>query len=145
PSAGRAHRRRQGGRGRADPREAAGVEVGKAGHTRPAPRIPETTKRNGHPIMASRCLSDKPRSGAPGALRADLARVAEWLEDADRRLKRAATLADLEEAAAERFEAKEQLHAAGEWLADFGMLLLRYTLHHRRDALRLYLREALRR
>jgi hypothetical protein len=81
---------------------------------------------------------------APAALRADILRLAELFEDADRRLKRAQTLTDHVEATTEWLAAQEQLYVAGSWLADFLLLLLRYARRYQPDALRMYLRESLR-
>jgi hypothetical protein len=77
-------------------------------------------------------------------VRADLARIADRFEQADRRARRAQTIAAYEQAEAERRDAEGEFWAAGSDLADLLLLLLRYALHHEPDALRLYLAEVLR-
>ena len=68
----------------------------------------------------------------------------ERFADADRRERAAATIADREAAEAERQEAAGEFWGAGQELADLLLLLLRYGLEHRREALAQYLADALR-
>ena len=77
-------------------------------------------------------------------IRAELARLGEQFESADRRAKRATTIADRELAEADRQDAQGEFFAAGQELADLLLLLLRYGLRHRREALCSYLVEAMR-
>jgi hypothetical protein len=73
----------------------------------------------------------------------EIARIARAFEDADKRYKQADTLADRETAAAERWQAAGEFHGLESELADFQLRLLRLTLAHQPDTLRLYLEEAL--
>lgn len=78
-------------------------------------------------------------------LRSDLNRIAERFARAGEKAWEATAagiLGDAEEE--ERLEAAGEFWAAGQELADLLLLLLRYALNHRNDALRLYLVEALR-
>jgi hypothetical protein len=84
------------------------------------------------------------RSSLRSIVRQEIDDIAERFAAADRRMMTAATVADREQAEAERREANGDFWAAGEDLADLLLLLLRYALSHREDALRLYLVEALR-
>jgi hypothetical protein len=77
-------------------------------------------------------------------VRGEIAAITERFEAADRRAKRAATLADREQAEAERREANGDFWAAGEDLADLLLLLVRYAITHRPEALRAYLADVLR-
>jgi hypothetical protein len=92
------------------------------------------------PPISSRKKQTSPRS----QVRADLAKIGERFAAADSRAKRAARIPDREAAEAERREAEGEFWAAGLDLADLLLLLLRYALQHRPDALRMYLAEALR-
>ena len=78
------------------------------------------------------------------AVRADLARIADRFESADRKVRGARTATDREQAEAERREADAEFFAAGRELADLLLLLFRYAMYHQPDALRLYLVELLR-
>src|SRR5437868_5682779 len=81
---------------------------------------------------------------ARSLVRAELARIGERFEAADRRAKRAATMEDREAAEAERQEVAGDSWALGTQLADFLLLLIRYALRHQPAALTMYLTEALR-
>jgi hypothetical protein len=77
-------------------------------------------------------------------IRAELAQIAERFEAADRRAKRAATIADREAAEAERREAGGDFWSAGNALGELGVLFVRYARQYQPDALRLLLVEVLR-
>ncbi len=84
-----------------------------------------------------------PNVAVPG-LRADLEAITKRFEAADRRAKQAVSLLDREAAEAQRREAEGDFWAAGMQVADLFLLLLRYGIRHRPEALRLYLAELLR-
>jgi hypothetical protein len=73
-----------------------------------------------------------------------LARIAARFEEADRRTRHAQTLADREDAEAERREANGAFRAAGKDLGELFLLLFRHALAHRPEALQMYLADALR-
>lgn len=80
-------------------------------------------------------------------LRSDLARITERFARAGEmawRATAAGATGEADEAEDQRREAAGEFWAAGQELADLLLLLLRYALNHRPDALRLYLAEALR-
>jgi hypothetical protein len=73
----------------------------------------------------------------------EISRIAHAFEAADKRYKQADTIADRATAATERWQAAGEFHGLECELADFQLRLLRLTLAHQPDALRLYLVEAL--
>lgn len=74
-------------------------------------------------------------------VRADLERITDRFDSADRRAKRVATILDREAAEDERREAAADFWAAEEELVDLFLMLLRLSVKHQPDALRLYLAE----
>lgn len=79
------------------------------------------------------------------AVRAELDRIADQFDRADRRrAKAAATIADREAAEAEQQEAAGIYWSAGESLTQLLLLMLRFAIEHEPDLLRERLVEALR-
>jgi hypothetical protein len=72
-------------------------------------------------------------------LRAELARIAERFEQAERRAKSASTIEDREAAESERREAEGDFWAVTADLADLLLLLFRHAITHQPDALRAYI------
>lgn len=94
--------------------------------------------------MPDNSRHDKPGHHAQSLLRADLERITDRFEQADRRLHRSQTIEDYAAAEEERRDIAGEFWAAENELAHLLLLLLRVTLKHEPDALRLYLAEALR-
>jgi hypothetical protein len=76
-------------------------------------------------------------------VRADLGRITDRFEQAGRRAQRAQTIADYDDADAERCEIAGEFWAAEEDLAQLVLMLLRIALRHQPEALRMYLADAL--
>jgi hypothetical protein len=72
-------------------------------------------------------------------IRAELDRITERFDAADRRAKRATTIEDREAAEAERQDAAAEFWAASADLADLFLLLFRHATKHQPDALRAYI------
>jgi hypothetical protein len=107
------------------------------------PAAPPSSANN-HNTPAATPPTPRIQRSLRSAVRLEIADIADRFAAADLRMKTAATFADREQAEAERREANGDFWAAEEDLADLLLLLLRYTLVHRPDALRFYLTEALR-
>jgi hypothetical protein len=78
------------------------------------------------------------------AVRREFAEITERFEKAHNRALRAQTIEDWEAAEAERRDIAGEFWAAGEDLADLLLMLLRYGMQHRPEALEMYLAEILR-
>ncbi len=72
-------------------------------------------------------------------LRAEVAKLLQDFDVADRRAKRATTLPEREAAEAERRAAAGDFWTAGQQLAELFLLLLRYAKRHQPEAVRVYL------
>jgi hypothetical protein len=113
-----------------------------------ADEFPESKRVNTRPSDPARTAEALADANIPGQLyprshvRAELGRIGDRFEEADRTLLRAHTLIDREEAEAARRDAMGAHWAAENDLADLQLLVLLMAAKHRREVLRDLLCEA---
>lgn len=94
--------------------------------------LPETSCKHCRDLMTQGASPKKTDS----AIRVELSRLADAFAEADRKAEDATTTTDRLAAEIVRDEAAEEFWKAGDELADLLLLLFRYAMDHRREALR---------